>query len=159
MQVVPWPLLGKIDKVASINFSPHVMKKFLTIIALVSTLLLSTCGSQIVTLDSGLVLEDLKVGSGEEAESGDTIDVNYKGYYEDGTEFENTYKLGQSFIFPLGIDGLIQGWEQGIPGMKVGGIRKLTVPPELGYGEQGSFDGSIPPNTTLIFEIELVGLQ
>jgi peptidylprolyl isomerase len=101
---------------------------------------------------------DIKVGEGAEAKEGSTITVKYKGTLQDGTVFDSTEKQGgEPATFELAQGKLIDGWVQGIPGMKVGGQRKLVIPPDLAYGEQGQ--GSIPPNSTLIFEIELVAVQ
>lgn len=104
---------------------------------------------------------DLKVGTGVEAVTGKKVSVNYTGTLTDGTAFDSNVdpKFGhvEPFTFDLGAGGVIQGWDQGIVGMKVGGKRKLTIPPELGYGEYGS--GPIPPNATLIFEVELLKVE
>ncbi|MFO0737184.1 MAG: FKBP-type peptidyl-prolyl cis-trans isomerase [Labilithrix sp.] len=106
-----------------------------------------------------LVTEDLVVGSGETAESGDTLSMKYAGTLLDGTEFDSTAKHGdQPFKFQIGAGRVIKGWDQGIVGMKVGGKRKLTIPPELGYGARGAGD-KIPPNSTLVFNVELVGVE
>lgn len=101
--------------------------------------------------------EDLVVGEGAEATPTSTVVVNYKGTLEDGTQFDSSYDRGEPFETPLGVGAVIQGWDQGIPGMKVGGKRKLTIPASLGYGAQGQ--GSIPPNSTLIFEVELLEVK
>jgi FKBP-type peptidyl-prolyl cis-trans isomerase len=101
---------------------------------------------------------DEVVGSGAEAKEGDTITVKYTGTLQDGTVFDSTEKQGgQPATFQLAKGQLIDGWVQGIPGMKVGGKRKLVIPPSLGYGNQAQ--GGIPPNSTLIFEIELVDVK
>ncbi len=104
--------------------------------------------------DDGLKIEDLEVGAGAEVQPGDTVTVHYTGTLEDGTEFDSSVG-GDPLTRPLG--DLIPGWQEGIPGMKVGGKRQLTIPSELGYGAAG-FPPSIPPNATLIFEIELVSI-
>jgi FKBP-type peptidyl-prolyl cis-trans isomerase len=101
--------------------------------------------------------EDTVVGTGAEAKSGDTVSVHYVGTLLDGTKFDSSVDRGQPFEFTIGQNSVIQGWEQGIPGMKVGGKRTLTIPPSLGYGEQVA--GSIPANSTLIFEVELLGIK
>jgi len=101
-----------------------------------------------------LKIEDIAVGSGEEARNGDTLIMNYRGMLLSGKEFDNSYGRGEPFIFVLGAGNVIAGWDQGILGMKVGGKRKLTIPPELAYGENGI--GPIPPNSTLVFEVELL---
>ncbi|MEW6056300.1 MAG: FKBP-type peptidyl-prolyl cis-trans isomerase [Bdellovibrionota bacterium] len=102
--------------------------------------------------------EDLKVGSGAEATTGKTVRVHYTGWLTNNTKFDSSVDRGQPFSFILGQGQVIQGWEKGVMGMKAGGKRKLTIPPELGYGEQGA--GSvIPPNSTLIFEVELLEVK
>ncbi|MEL7472572.1 MAG: FKBP-type peptidyl-prolyl cis-trans isomerase [Planctomycetota bacterium] len=101
-------------------------------------------------------IEDIELGSGDECAPGATVDVHYRGTLMDGTEFDSSYGRGESVEFPLG--RLIQGWQEGIPGMKVGGKRKLTIPWSKGYGEHGS-PPSIPPRADLVFEIELLGVS
>ncbi|MBR4749689.1 MAG: FKBP-type peptidyl-prolyl cis-trans isomerase [Abditibacteriota bacterium] len=107
--------------------------------------------------ETGLKIEDLKLGTGDMVEDGDTVSVHYKGTLENGEEFDSSYKHGKPFGFTVGKDSVIQGWEQGIKGMQVGGKRKLTIPPSLGYGDADM--PGIPPNSTLIFEIELLGKE
>lgn len=101
-----------------------------------------------------LQIEDLIVGEGEEAKVGDTVKMHYIGTLEDGTEFDSNTGDDEPFEFTIGMGMVIQGWEEGIPGLKVGGKRKLTIPAHLGYGETGS--GSIPGGATIYFEVELV---
>ena len=105
---------------------------------------------------SGLRITDLVVGSGAEAKAGQKVSVNYRGTLENGKEFDSSYGRGP-FAFPLGGGRVIQGWDEGVAGMKVGGKRKLVIPPDLGYGSRGA-GGVIPPNATLIFEVELLGV-
>jgi len=105
---------------------------------------------------SGLRITDLAVGSGAEAKAGQKVSVNYRGTLENGKEFDSSYGRGP-FSFPLGGGRVIQGWDEGVAGMKVGGKRKLVIPPDLGYGSRGA-GGVIPPNATLIFEVELLGV-
>ena len=100
-------------------------------------------------------METLTEGNGEIAEVGKRVSVHYEGRLEDGTVFDGSRPRGQAFSFTIGAGQVIQGWEQGVAGMKVGETRKLTIPPELGYGEAGA-GGVIPPNATLVFEIELL---
>lgn len=105
-----------------------------------------------------LKIEDIKVGTGEEAVSGKKITVNYSGTLTDGTKFDSSYDRGTPFSFTLGVGEVIQGWDKGFAGMKIGGKRKLTIPSELGYGANGA-GGVIPPNATLIFEVELLKVE
>ena len=106
-----------------------------------------------------LQIEDLTVGIGAEAQTGNTVSVHYKGTLLNGTVFDSSYNRGTPFSFTLGQNRVIQGWEQGVLGMKVGGKRKLVIPPDLAYGEQGAGNGAIPPNSTLVFEVELLGVK
>jgi peptidylprolyl isomerase/FKBP-type peptidyl-prolyl cis-trans isomerase FkpA len=106
---------------------------------------------------TGLQSEDLVVGTGEEAQAGDTVSVHYTGWLEDGTQFDSSLDRGQPFEFTIGQGGVIPGWDQGVPGMRVGGTRRLTIPPDLAYGPGGS--GPIPPNATLTFEIQLLEIR
>lgn len=106
---------------------------------------------------STLQKTDEVVGTGAEAVSGKKVTVNYLGTLTNGTKFDSSYDRNQPFSFNLGTGQVIQGWDQGVAGMKVGGKRKLVIPPSLGYGATGQ--GSIPPNATLVFEIELLGVE
>ena len=112
--------------------------------------------------DSGLKYIDHEVGTGAEAVAGKTVDVHYTGYlYVDGQrgeKFDSSVDRGQPFSFPLGAGRVIKGWDEGVAGMKVGGKRELFIPPDLGYGSQGAV-GAIPPNATLDFEVELLGVH
>jgi FKBP-type peptidyl-prolyl cis-trans isomerase len=98
---------------------------------------------------------DLRAGTGAECKAGDTVTVHYTGMLDDGTVFDSSRKRNQPFTFPLGAGRVIQGWDVGVAGMKVGGQRKLTIPPEEGYGARGA-GSSIPPNATLHFDVELI---
>jgi FKBP-type peptidyl-prolyl cis-trans isomerase len=104
-----------------------------------------------------LNIEIIEEGNGQEAESGDEVSVHYTGTFQDGTKFDSSYDRGEPFTFVLGIGQVIEGWDQGIVGMKVGEKRRLEIPSRLGYGETGS--GSIPGNTGLVFETELISIN
>ena len=109
-------------------------------------------------MEEKLIIQDEKIGSGAEAVSGKKITVNYSGTLTDGTKFDSSYDRNTPFTFTLGAGEVIQGWDQGFAGMKVGGKRKLTIPASLGYGSQGA--GSvIPADATLIFEVELLNVE
>jgi len=111
---------------------------------------------QAVASVTELKIEELKVGTGEEAKTGKQVKVHYTGWLTDGKKFDSSLDRGQPFSFMLGAGQVIPGWDKGVAGMKVGGKRKLTIPPQLGYGEHGA-GGVIPPNATLVFEVELLG--
>lgn len=110
-----------------------------------------------VDLPSGLRYEVVREGSGKVAAAGQTVSVHYTGWLENGTKFDSSLDRGQPFSFSLGAGQVIRGWDEGVAGMKIGEIRKLTIPSHLGYGARGA-GGVIPPNATLIFDVELVGL-
>lgn len=107
---------------------------------------------------NALKIEDLSVGTGREAKSGDTVSVHYLGTLENGTKFDSSYDRNQPFETKIGVGQVIKGWDEGIPGMKVGGKRRLTIPSELAYGDRGAGD-KIPPGSTLIFEVELLEVK
>jgi FKBP-type peptidyl-prolyl cis-trans isomerase len=113
-------------------------------------------GKPVVTTPSGLKYVDLVVGTGPAVKSGDHVSVNYVGKLLDGTKFDASADHGGTFDYQQGVTSLIAGWTEGTSTMKVGGKRKLIIPPQLGYGMEGAGGGVIPPNATLIFEIELV---
>jgi FKBP-type peptidyl-prolyl cis-trans isomerase len=106
---------------------------------------------------SDLQIEELKVGSGAEATAGQRVTVHYVGTLTDGSKFDSSRDRNKGFSFELGAGQVIKGWDQGVAGMKIGGLRKLTIPPTLGYGARG-FPPVIPANATLVFEVELLSL-
>lgn len=122
----------------------------------------SQVGEQQMAKDTGdsgeLVIEDLVVGEGREARNGDSIAVHYVGSLTDGTKFDSSYDRNQPFGFTIGAGQVIKGWDIGVSGMRVGGKRRLTVPPQFAYGQRGAGD-LIPANATLIFEIDLIGVN
>ena len=107
---------------------------------------------------SGLAIGDLSEGSGTQAAVGHTVVVHYTGWLSDGSKFDSSRDRNEPFEFPLGRRWVIAGWDEGVQGMKVGGTRRLTIPPQLGYGAAGA-GGVIPPNATLVFEVELLDLR
>ena len=110
-------------------------------------------------MENGLIIEDLVVGEGAESQDYNKVVVNYTGSLEDGSIFDSSLNPGREpFTFTLGVGSVIKGWDLGVKGMKVGGKRKLTIPPELGYGNQGAGD-VIPPGATLIFEVDLLEVE
>lgn len=113
-------------------------------------------GPSAVTTKTGLKYEDLKVGTGQEAKEGSTVQVHYTGWLTDGKKFDSSKDHGQPYELTLP-GQVIAGWNEGIPGMKEGGTRKLVIPAALGYGEQGQ--GEIPPGATLVFEVELLKVK
>lgn len=110
------------------------------------------------TTESGLQYADLQVGDGASPEKGDTVVVQYTGRLEDGTVFDSSYQRSQPFSFTLGVGQVIQGWDEGVASMQVGGKRRLVIPPELAYGSRGA-GGVIPPNATLEFDVELLDVR
>lgn len=113
---------------------------------------------EMITTASGLQYQDITVGNGQEAKTGDVVSVHYVGYLEDGTKFDSSRDRNQPYEVTVGAGGVITGWDEGLVGMRVGGIRKLVIPPNLAYGSQGVAD-VIPPDATLTFEIELLSIK
>lgn len=110
------------------------------------------------TTSSGLKIWEVKVGTGATAEKGKTVKVHYTGWLTDGKKFDSSVDRGEPFEFQLGAGQVIRGWDEGVAGMKVGGKRRLEIPPSLGYGSRGA-GGVIPPNATLVFDVELLGVK
>ena len=128
------------------------------IITLAILLITVSCSKEKQTMSNGLVIEDIKIGDGQEVEKFNIVTVNYTGLLENGTKFDSSLNPGRTpFRFTVGAGQVIKGWDEGLMGMKVGGKRKLTIPPELGYGSRDN--GPIPANSTLIFEIDLLGIE
>ena len=113
---------------------------------------------QTSNMEQELIIETLKEGTGEGAKANDKVTVHYTGYLEDGTKFDSSLDRDQAFIFTLGVGQVIKGWDEGMLGAKVGEQRKLTIPSALAYGERGAGQ-MIPPNATLVFEVEIVNIQ
>ena len=122
------------------------------VIAFVVLLLAASPG-----LADELIIEDLEAGEGRAAESGDKVAVHYTGWLLGGDKFDSSLDRDQKFVFQLGARQVIRGWDEGVQGMKVGGKRRLTIPPEYGYGNRDL--GVIPPNSTLVFDVELLGFE
>jgi FKBP-type peptidyl-prolyl cis-trans isomerase len=110
------------------------------------------------TTPSGLRYVDLVAGTGKSPTAGDQVEVHYTGWLEDGKKFDSSLDRGQPFVFPLGAGRVIRGWDEGVASMKVGGRRRLIIPPDLGYGDRGA-GRVIPPGATLVFEVELLRLN
>ncbi|MBC8509057.1 MAG: FKBP-type peptidyl-prolyl cis-trans isomerase [Chloroflexi bacterium] len=115
-------------------------------------------GENMIQTETDLQYEDIIVGAGPQAEAGDNVQVHYTGWLVDDTKFDSSVDRNQPFDFQLGAGRVIKGWDEGVAGMQAGGKRKLVVPSELGYGERGA-GGVIPPNATLIFEVELLAIN
>jgi FKBP-type peptidyl-prolyl cis-trans isomerase len=109
-------------------------------------------------VENQLQIENLREGTGAEASAGKNVTVHYVGTLTNGTKFDSSRDRGQGFSFKLGAGQVIKGWDQGVAGMRIGGLRKLTIPPELAYGARG-FPPVIPPNSTLVFEVELLAVS
>jgi peptidylprolyl isomerase len=118
----------------------------------------SQASSSASSPSSQLKVEDTKIGEGREVKSGDTVSIHYTGTLENGTKFDSSYDRKEPFETKIGVGQVIKGWDEGVVGMKVGGKRHLVIPPDLGYGPDGS-PPAIPPNSTLIFDVELVAIK
>lgn len=112
-----------------------------------------------VKTPSGLTYWDIRVGTGEVAKEGSRVRVHYTGWLTNGKKFDSSVDAGQPFDFRIGNGEVIKGWEEGVAGMRVGGKRQLRIPPDLAYGAEGTPGGPIPPNATLIFDVQLLGVQ
>tara|TARA_B100001027_G_scaffold99818_1_gene68564 strand:- start:2510 stop:2932 length:423 start_codon:yes stop_codon:yes gene_type:complete len=138
-----------------------MMKISYHLILLFSFIYLAGCqkNGEIIIMGNGLVIEDLVIGEGSEAQDYNKVVVNYTGILEDGSIFDSSLKPGGTpFTFTLGVGSVIKGWDLGVKGMKVGGKRKLTIPADLGYGSNG-IGNVIPPNAKLTFEVELLEIE
>jgi FKBP-type peptidyl-prolyl cis-trans isomerase len=139
-----------------------LIRSSLAVACLGLSLALAGCGGNNDTTSpstggGSLLIEDLVVGTGATAATGDTVTVNYIGTFTNGTKFDSSYDRNQPFPFRVGAGQVIAGWDQGVPGMRVGGKRRLTIPPSLAYGSAGR-PPTIPGNATLVFEIELLSI-
>jgi FKBP-type peptidyl-prolyl cis-trans isomerase len=133
------------------------MKKLISTL-LISSLFLISCNNMEDPQITELQIEEITTGSGEVAQIGDTVSVHYTGTLSDGTKFDSSKDRGTPFEFTIGEGMVIKGWDEGVPGMKVGGSRKLTIPYTMAYGERG-IPGVIPAKATLIFEVELLEIK
>ena len=129
------------------------------IVVLAAAYFLFMYNPNVRTLAGGLKVEDLVVGAGAEAMAGQMVSVHYVGTLENGMKFDASRDHGGPFSFELGAGHVIKGWDEGVAGMKVGGKRKLTIPPALAYGDRDVGSGLIPPNSTLVFEVELLAVE
>ncbi len=131
---------------------------YLFVFAIIASLIIGSCGSpKTIGSTKGLTVEDSKIGNGKEARDGSKLTVHYVGKLVDGTTFDSSRDKNRTFSFILGDGMVIEGWDIGLQGMKVGGIRKLTISPDLGYGSDDH--NKIPGNSTLLFEIELLDVE
>ncbi len=134
------------------------MQKSFVIIVLLLSFFNSSCGKKNFMTKSGIQIEVITEGKGASPKEGQIVTVHYTGWLTDSTKFDSSVDRGQPFKYQFGVGQVIQGWDDGVATMKLGGKSKFTIPPELGYGQSGA-GGVIPPNATLIFEVELLGIQ
>jgi peptidylprolyl isomerase len=134
------------------------MHKNLLLLTLLLTILISSCGRKNFMTKSGINIEVITEGKGATPKQGQMVTVHYTGWLTDSTKFDSSRDRGQPFTYQFGVGQVIQGWDDGVATLKVGGKSKFTIPSELGYGARGA-GGIIPPNATLIFEVELLGIQ
>ncbi len=113
----------------------------------------------VVAMAASIEMEDIETGDGAVASPGDKVSVHYTGWLTDGTKFDSSLDRGQPFTFQLGAGEVIQGWDRGVAGMAIGGVRRLTIPPELAYGDRSVGNGLIPAHSTLVFEVQLLGIE
>ena len=153
--------MKKITVQSSKMFLSSKLKNY-ALLVLIGIFLLPLVGhagdEAMVKTSSGLQYADLVVGQGREAHAGETVTVHYTGTLVDGTKFDSSKDRNTPFSFPLGAGRVIKGWDEGVEGMKIGGTRKLVIPPQLGYGARGA-GSAIPPNAKLIFIVELLDLR
>lgn len=146
------------DSLASPEVTPTPMTTGSPVATVMASASPETSASPAKTLKGGLIIQDLVVGIGAEAVNGKKLSVHYVGTLQNGTKFDSSVDRGQPFSFTIGAGEVIQGWDEGVLGMKVGGKRKLVIPAALGYGARGA-GSMIPPNATLIFEVQLLGVN
>jgi peptidylprolyl isomerase len=155
--VAAWLLVSKQDSVNDKDLSDLTGTPAVTATPSGTPTASATPQGKVITMDNGLQIQDVVVGTGAEAKAGKLVTVHYTGTFTDGTKFDSSVDRGQPFQFTLGAGEVIQGWDLGVAGMKVGGKRKLVIPYQLGYGEKGY--GPIPPKATLLFDVELLGVK
>ena len=115
--------------------------------------------SEMERRSNGLYVQDLRAGSGQRAEAGDMVRIHYTGWLPSGEKFDSSRDRGTPLVIPIGIGRVIDGWDEGVPGMRVGGQRRLVIPPDMAYGDEGAGNGVIPPGATLVFDVELMGIE
>jgi FKBP-type peptidyl-prolyl cis-trans isomerase len=134
------------------------MQKILIFVTLLSLVFITSCGRKNFMTKSGVNVEVISEGKGTSPKQGQIVTVHYTGWLTDSTKFDSSVDRGQPFQYQFGVGEVIQGWDDGVATMKLGGKSRFTIPPELGYGSQGA-GGVIPPDATLIFEVELLGIH